>query len=223
MCGQVVTVLPVARGSGAAGKLVGQSLGDGLMWTDTPWHPCACTQPCTTPSTLAPTASLIPNTPQPLPPPIAGESKPKHAVLFEARGPQFRLTKYRLRTVRPFVFDSVALREAKPPLAPEDQEAVARYLVDRVRGEGVAVTDNNDTAVVTVAADCGGGGTGTSMRLLGSHALPRRQPASYTPPPAQTSFPASRWSRSSRAQSPTFLRRPARTAAPEPPCCRSYA
>ena len=37
-----------------------------------------------------------------------GESKKKHAVLFEILGDKFRLVNYPLETVRPFIHDNVS-------------------------------------------------------------------------------------------------------------------
>ncbi|GFR39960.1 hypothetical protein Agub_g38, partial [Astrephomene gubernaculifera] len=62
-----------------------------------------------------------------------GESRPKHALLLEVRGAQFRLQKFRLRSVRPFVFGGVALREVRPPLLPEDTEGVTRFLTGKIQ------------------------------------------------------------------------------------------
>ncbi|EFJ52429.1 hypothetical protein VOLCADRAFT_55838, partial [Volvox carteri f. nagariensis] len=61
-----------------------------------------------------------------------GESRPKHALLLEVKGTNFRLQKFRLRTVRPFEFESVALRDVQPPLKPEDTEEVTRFLTAKV-------------------------------------------------------------------------------------------
>ncbi|KXZ44363.1 hypothetical protein GPECTOR_69g456 [Gonium pectorale] len=62
-----------------------------------------------------------------------GESRPKHAVLLEMRGSQFRTIKLPLRAVRPFEFETVALREARPELLPEDGEGVARFLTAKIQ------------------------------------------------------------------------------------------
>ncbi|KFH12554.1 Mre11 DNA-binding domain-containing protein [Toxoplasma gondii MAS] len=52
---------------------------------------------------------------------VAGEALPKHVFLLEIRGENYRVTPQRLRTVRPLLFEDVALSDllhSRPPLAP---------------------------------------------------------------------------------------------------------
>lgn len=48
-----------------------------------------------------------------------GESKRKHVVLLEVMGEQWRTVKVALRTVRPFLFESVSLHNPLLALPPE--------------------------------------------------------------------------------------------------------
>ncbi|GAB4820162.1 hypothetical protein N2152v2_007208 [Parachlorella kessleri] len=54
-----------------------------------------------------------------------GEAKRKHAVLLEIMGQQWRTVKFPLETVRPFIFESVALADVKPALDPDKPEVTA--------------------------------------------------------------------------------------------------
>ncbi|KAJ7535711.1 hypothetical protein O6H91_12G043300 [Diphasiastrum complanatum] len=56
-----------------------------------------------------------------------GEAKPKHVLLIEIKGSQYRPTKIPLQTVRPFEFADVSLMD-EPDLDPNDQVAVTDYL-----------------------------------------------------------------------------------------------
>ncbi|KAK4537201.1 hypothetical protein CDCA_CDCA11G3226 [Cyanidium caldarium] len=62
---------------------------------------------------------------------IDGEARPKHVGLLEVCGRRWRWTPIRLQTVRPFHFESLALREV-PELPIDDAAAVERYLAARV-------------------------------------------------------------------------------------------
>ncbi|KAG2430494.1 hypothetical protein HXX76_010017 [Chlamydomonas incerta] len=62
-----------------------------------------------------------------------GESKPKHCLLLEVRRANFRITKLRLGSVRPFEFEHVALRDAAPPLLPEDSDGVGEFLAGKIQ------------------------------------------------------------------------------------------
>ena len=66
---------------------------------------------------------------------VEGESKPKHCLLLEVRGIEFRCTALPLRSVRPFKYDHVVLRDVRDPgpLDPDDAPAIERYLERRVR------------------------------------------------------------------------------------------
>jgi double-strand break repair protein MRE11 len=58
---------------------------------------------------------------------VAGEAKPKHVLLLEIKGNQYRPTKIPLGSVRPFEFMDVSLKD-QPDLDPNDQTAVLEYL-----------------------------------------------------------------------------------------------
>lgn len=72
-----------------------------------------------------------------------GESKRKHVVMLEVLGHQWRTSKLPLETVRPFVFESVALAGQKG-VNPEDPETITTFLAGKltsmidaaVRGRG---------------------------------------------------------------------------------------
>ncbi|XP_057844180.1 double-strand break repair protein MRE11 isoform X3 [Cryptomeria japonica] len=63
---------------------------------------------------------------------IDGEAKPKHVLLLEIKGSQYRPTKIPLQSVRPFEYKEVVLRD-DPDLDPNDQTAVLEYLDKLVR------------------------------------------------------------------------------------------
>ncbi|GLC63182.1 meiotic recombination [Pleodorina starrii] len=95
-----------------------------------------------------------------------GESRPKHALLLEVKAAQFRLQKFRLRTVRPFEFEFVALKDAKPPLRPEDAEGVADFLAAKIQE---MITRAAASALQLPSADPGASGGGAP----GSEGAPR--------------------------------------------------
>ena len=57
----------------------------------------------------------------------------------QVRRANFRITKLRLGSVRPFEFEHVALRDAVPPLLPEDGDGVGEFLARKVCGVCVCV------------------------------------------------------------------------------------
>jgi hypothetical protein len=65
---------------------------------------------------------------------LAGESKRKHVILLEMMQNQWRTIKLPLHTVRPFVWDSIQLAAAQPPLDPEDSAAITAHLERKVSG-----------------------------------------------------------------------------------------
>jgi hypothetical protein len=62
----------------------------------------------------------------------AGESKRKHVILLEMMQNQWRTIKLPLHTVRPFVWDTIQLSAAHPPLDPEDSAAITAHLERKV-------------------------------------------------------------------------------------------
>lgn len=62
---------------------------------------------------------------------IDGEAKPKHVLLLEIKGSQYRPTKIPLQSVRPFEFAEVSLKD-EPDLDPNDPEAVLDHLSNLV-------------------------------------------------------------------------------------------
>ncbi|KAK8676847.1 hypothetical protein V6N13_142408 [Hibiscus sabdariffa] len=58
---------------------------------------------------------------------IDGESKPKHVLLLEIKGNQYRPTKIPLKSVRPFEFTEVVLKD-EPDLDPNDQNSILEHL-----------------------------------------------------------------------------------------------
>jgi len=66
---------------------------------------------------------------------VEGESRPKHCLLLEVRGIDFRCSALPLRSVRPFRYGHVVLSDVRDPgpLDPDDAPAIERYLERRVR------------------------------------------------------------------------------------------
>ncbi|XP_022753228.1 double-strand break repair protein MRE11 [Durio zibethinus] len=58
---------------------------------------------------------------------IDGESKPKHVLLLEIKGNQYRPTKIPLTSVRPFEYTEVVLKD-EPDIDPNDQNSILEYL-----------------------------------------------------------------------------------------------
>ncbi|PKA59958.1 Double-strand break repair protein MRE11 [Apostasia shenzhenica] len=63
---------------------------------------------------------------------IDGEAKPKHALLLEIKGNQYRPTKIPLKSVRPFEYAEVVLKD-EPDVDPNDQASVLEHLDKVVR------------------------------------------------------------------------------------------
>ncbi|MQM07488.1 hypothetical protein Taro_040332, partial [Colocasia esculenta] len=63
---------------------------------------------------------------------IDGEAKPKHILLLEIKGTQYRSTKILLKSVRPFEYAEVVLKDI-PEIDPNDQASVLEYLDKVVR------------------------------------------------------------------------------------------
>ncbi|GIL78160.1 hypothetical protein Vretimale_7536 [Volvox reticuliferus] len=85
-----------------------------------------------------------------------GESRPKHSLLLEVKGTNFRLQKFRLRSVRPFEFETVALRDVNPPLKPEDTEGVTHFLTAKVN----EMITRAATSALPLPSAADGGGAG---------------------------------------------------------------
>ncbi|XP_029128732.1 double-strand break repair protein MRE11 isoform X2 [Cajanus cajan] len=64
---------------------------------------------------------------------IDGESKPKHVLLLEIKGNQYRPTKIPLVSVRPFEYTEVILKD-EPDIDPNDQSSILEHL-DKVVGK----------------------------------------------------------------------------------------
>ncbi|CAA6667556.1 unnamed protein product [Spirodela intermedia] len=58
---------------------------------------------------------------------IDGEAKPKHILLLEIKGTQYRSSKIPLKSVRPFEYAEVVLKDI-PEIDPNDQASVLEYL-----------------------------------------------------------------------------------------------
>ncbi|KAL0347078.1 UNVERIFIED_CONTAM: Double-strand break repair protein MRE11 [Sesamum calycinum] len=58
---------------------------------------------------------------------IDGESKPKHVLLLEIKGNQYRPTKIPLNSVRPFEYTEVVLKD-EPDIDPNDQNSILEHL-----------------------------------------------------------------------------------------------
>ncbi|XP_039012903.1 double-strand break repair protein MRE11-like isoform X2 [Hibiscus syriacus] len=58
---------------------------------------------------------------------IDGESKPKHVLLLEIKGNQYRPTKIPLTSVRPFEYTEVVLKD-EPDVDPNDQNSILEHL-----------------------------------------------------------------------------------------------
>lgn len=69
----------------------------------------------------------------------AGESKQKHAILLEVLHNHWRTIKLPLTSVRPFIWDTLALAAAQPPLDPEDSAAITTHLERKVSSRQVGV------------------------------------------------------------------------------------
>ncbi|KAK8358583.1 hypothetical protein V6Z12_A04G031300 [Gossypium hirsutum] len=63
---------------------------------------------------------------------IDGESKPKHVLLLEIKGNQYRPNKIPLTSVRPFEYTEVVLKD-EPDIDPNDQNSILEHL-DKVSG-----------------------------------------------------------------------------------------
>ncbi|KAF8065921.1 MRE11 [Scenedesmus sp. PABB004] len=96
-----------------------------------------------------------------------GESRPKHVFQIDLRGTEWRSVKLPLTTVRPFVWDTVALAAAQPPLEPEDAEGINAHLERKVAAmiqqaardaAQQQVTLQERAAAARGAVDGGGGG-----------------------------------------------------------------
>ncbi|KAJ3277861.1 Double-strand break repair protein mre11a, partial [Borealophlyctis nickersoniae] len=60
-----------------------------------------------------------------------GEAVPKHVALLRIKGTEFQMQKIRLKTVRPFILDEVALKDVSG-LRPTDLRMVNEFLHDKV-------------------------------------------------------------------------------------------
>ncbi|XP_059441573.1 double-strand break repair protein MRE11 isoform X3 [Corylus avellana] len=58
---------------------------------------------------------------------IDGESKPKHVLLLEIKGNQYRPTKIPLTSVRPFQYTEIVLKD-EPDIDPNDQNSILEHL-----------------------------------------------------------------------------------------------
>lgn len=58
---------------------------------------------------------------------IDGESKPKHVLLVEIKGNQYRPTKIPLHSVRPFEYKEIILKD-EPDIDPNDQNSILEHL-----------------------------------------------------------------------------------------------
>ncbi|PQQ16401.1 double-strand break repair protein MRE11 [Prunus yedoensis var. nudiflora] len=58
---------------------------------------------------------------------IDGESKPKHVLLLEIKGNQYRPTKIPLTSVRPFEYTEIVLKD-EPEIDPNDQNSILEHL-----------------------------------------------------------------------------------------------
>ncbi|KAJ6829928.1 double-strand break repair protein MRE11 isoform X1 [Iris pallida] len=63
---------------------------------------------------------------------IDGEAKPKHVLLLEIKGSQYRPTKIPLKSVRPFEYADVVLKD-EPDIDPNDQASIIEHLDTVVR------------------------------------------------------------------------------------------
>ncbi|CAK9160191.1 unnamed protein product [Ilex paraguariensis] len=63
---------------------------------------------------------------------IDGESKPKHVLLIEIKGNQYRPTKIPLNSVRPFEYTEIVLKD-EPDIDPNDQNSILEHLDKVVR------------------------------------------------------------------------------------------
>ncbi|GBG88571.1 hypothetical protein CBR_g48040 [Chara braunii] len=87
---------------------------------------------------------------------IAGEAEPKHVMLLEVRGREFLATKVPLKSVRPFLYAEVSLKD-EPDLEAQDPAAVAAFLNDKVEE---LLNRSAPAAAGTAAAQSRGGGGG---------------------------------------------------------------
>ncbi|XP_077254044.1 double-strand break repair protein MRE11-like [Tasmannia lanceolata] len=78
---------------------------------------------------------------------IDGEAKPKHALLLEIKGSQYRPTKIPLKSVRPFEYAEVVLKD-EADIDPNDQasvlehlDKVVRNLIDRASKKAVSISE----------------------------------------------------------------------------------
>ncbi|KAG0451175.1 hypothetical protein HPP92_026561 [Vanilla planifolia] len=74
---------------------------------------------------------------------IDGEAKPKHVLLMEIKGSQYRPTKIPLKSVRPFEYAEVILKD-EPDVDPNDQTSVLEHLDKVVRN----LIDKNSKSVI---------------------------------------------------------------------------
>ncbi|OAE24635.1 hypothetical protein AXG93_4080s1150 [Marchantia polymorpha subsp. ruderalis] len=63
---------------------------------------------------------------------IEGEAAPKHVLLLEVKGNQYRPTKIPLHSVRPFLFKDISFKD-EPDLDANDQNAVLEFLGQQVQ------------------------------------------------------------------------------------------
>ncbi len=91
------------------------------------------------------------------------EARPKRILLLTLKGSDFRTETLPLRSVRPFVFENLVLRD-EPSLAarPDDVEAISRYLHDAVEAAIARALQQASTAD-------GGAATGAGPGALLSH------------------------------------------------------
>ncbi|KAI3804796.1 hypothetical protein L1987_26607 [Smallanthus sonchifolius] len=74
---------------------------------------------------------------------IDGESKPKHVLLVEIKGNQYRPTKIPLNSVRPFEYKEVVLKD-EPDIDPNDQSSILEHL-DNVVNSLIEKCNRRDT------------------------------------------------------------------------------
>ncbi|CAI0376121.1 unnamed protein product [Linum tenue] len=75
---------------------------------------------------------------------IDGESKPKHVLLLEIKGNQYRPTKIPLTSVRPFEYTEIVLKE-ETDISPNDQNSILEHL-DKVVSNLIDKSRRNATS-----------------------------------------------------------------------------
>eukprot|EP00775_Hariotina_reticulata_P011417 gene11417-11564_t len=88
-----------------------------------------------------------------------GESKQKHAILLELLHNNWRTIKLPLTSVRPFVWDSLALAAAQPPLAPDDSAAINAHLERKYAAQGPVQAQAGGDRAAVPGTCIGGKGT----------------------------------------------------------------